>query len=280
MFRLSLGNKGNMFLQVRLEMGYNFFTNRNWKVRLLQVLNHIGLIYAIHLGLSIWWMASVAIYFLMFCIGVNVGVHRYFSHRSFKAKPYKEWFMGVSMVLATLGSPLAWAGMHRAHHRYSDTERDPHTPLVNKEFTWTSFFKTYFGIWHSYTAQARNTFDLRRSSLHKFLHFYYLLVIFSYVAVLFLIDPKLVLYCYCIPATFCFHAASSIVTFGHVLGKREFETGDRSRNNLILHWLTFGEGLHNHHHAFPSRDIYVGQPWYFFDVPGFVIRIFIKERSI
>jgi stearoyl-CoA desaturase (delta-9 desaturase) len=255
---------------------FNLFTNRNWKVRSLQVVNHGTFVYALLHGWTPLWLLSFAVYFFMFCIGINVGVHRYFSHGSFKASRFSEWVMGIAMCLATLGSPLAWVGMHRVHHRFSDGAKDPHSPLDHHRLTFRSFGRAYLGLWGRYVAGARHTFDLRQSGLHKVLHFYYFAVIFAWVAILALIKPELVIYMYCVPAVFSFHAASLIVTVGHATGHRQFETRDQSRNNVILHWLTLGEGLHNYHHAYPNKDFYTGTPWYFFDLPGLVLRVFFK----
>jgi len=256
---------------------YNFFTNRNWKIRALQVLSHIIFVYALLQGPSWWWLASIAVYFVMFCVGVNIGVHRYFSHASFETHPIFEKFFGVAMCLASLGSPLAWAGMHRMHHRYSDSVKDPHTPLVNQQWSWGSAFRTYLGLWREYHASLRETQELRKMPLHKFLHFYYFAVIFSYIAILSLFGWNAVIYLYFVPAVFSFHAASMIVTVGHMVGDRPNPTRDQSRNNVVLHWLTFGEGLHNEHHAYPKNYIYKSTSWYFLDVPGLLIEYVFKN---
>lgn len=260
-------------------MKYNALTNRNWKIRILQALNHVALVYALLQGWTPLWIASVAVYFVMFCIGVNIGVHRYFSHQSFETGPVQEWFMGIAMCLASLGSPLAWAGMHRMHHQFSDSGKDPHTPLVDGKASVKSFLRTYIGVWSQYVASPKYIRDIKKMTLHKVLHFYYFGFIFSYILLLALLDPVLVIYLYCLPAVMSFHAASCIVTVGHVLGHKPHNTRDSSRNNVVLHWLTFGEGLHNEHHAYPRNAIYLGKPWYFFDLPGFLIQtVFRKKR--
>src|SRR5205807_3871614 len=69
----------------------------------------------------------LGMYFLT-AIGITVGFHRLFVHRSF------ETYMGVKFVLAAFGSMavvgslLNWVGQHRRHHQHSDTPDDPHTP--------------------------------------------------------------------------------------------------------------------------------------------------------
>jgi fatty-acid desaturase len=239
------------------------------------------LIPAIIYGTPAWWAAAVLVYFLMFCVGVDIGVHRYFSHKSFKTSKFYELFFGVWMTLATVGSSLAWAGMHRQHHKNADTLLDPHTPHGGKN-SFLGAFKAYIGLWKFYVARPEFTSDLRKSSLHRFFHFYYFLVILIYCILLYLIHPLALVFLYCVPATFSFHAASMIVTFGHLMGDRSHETPDKSRNSLLVHWLTMGEGLHNLHHAEPWQYRYSGGPasrWYFFDLPGFFIEKVFKVRD-
>jgi fatty-acid desaturase len=249
----------------------NLFTNRDWKVRVLQLINHIGFIYALTLMADWrWWLASVAVYFFMFGIGVDVGVHRYFSHKAFETSRGFEWFFCFCLTLSSIGSSLAWIGMHRMHHRFSDGAKDPHSP-VDREHPWRGFWRAYFGFWKRYSAEARYVSDVRKQSVHKFFHFNYLLVIGLWAGALSLFGLKAVLFLYCVPAVYCFHAASLIVSAGHTFGAKRYANRDESRNNLFVHLVTWGEGLHNEHHAFPMNVRYHHPNPLFFDLPGFLI---------
>ena len=59
---------------------------------------------------------------------MDVGYHRFYSHRSFKATKLFEILTVIFTIPAAIGSPMAWAALHRYHHRHSDTEEDPHSP--------------------------------------------------------------------------------------------------------------------------------------------------------
>ncbi len=67
------------------------------------------------------------------------------------------------------------------------------------------------------------------------------------------------------------HATFSVNSVCHTFGKREYETKDQSRNEWIVGLLTFGEGWHNNHHAFP-RSAFHGLHWWQFDLSGYIIR--------
>ena len=181
------------------------------------------------------------------------------------------------MTLSTVGSPLAWVGMHRKHHRFSDTPKDPHSPVDSNRPIF-SFVRAYLGLWNRYSAELRYVRDILHSPRHQFFHFYYFLVILSYAAILLGFSWKAMLFLYCCPAVFSFHAASLIVSVGHTFGEAESATMDQSKNSLFVHLLTWGEGLHNQHHAFPLRVRYHHNNPLFFDLPGFLIEtLFAKE---
>ena len=61
--------------------------------------------------------------------------HKLFAHRAFKPKTWVPYIGSVIGVLLLLPSPKTFAGLHRMHHKYSDTELDPHTPLYGKRYT-------------------------------------------------------------------------------------------------------------------------------------------------
>lgn len=61
--------------------------------------------------------------------GWEGGSHRYFSHRSFKTSRAFQFFLAILAASGGQRGPIWWATHHRAHHRYSDTPLDPHSPI-------------------------------------------------------------------------------------------------------------------------------------------------------
>ena len=76
----------------------------------------------IMLVLGFLWYQLIAIF------GLSIGLHRYFAHRQFKTTKVFETISLFLSMLAFSRSPLGWIGAHRIHHRYSDTNNDPHSP--------------------------------------------------------------------------------------------------------------------------------------------------------
>ena len=84
--------------------------------------------YAIYNGL---WVSDVVLFAVMYLItglGVEAGLHRYFTHRSFEASEPVKTFLGVAGSMAAQGPVVFWVANHRLHHAFADTARDPHSP--------------------------------------------------------------------------------------------------------------------------------------------------------
>src|SRR4051812_27223070 len=71
---------------------------------------------------------AFAFFYIWHMLGVTIGYHRLLSHRSFTCSKLVEYFWILPGYLAFEGSPVWWATIHRAHHRYVDTPLDPHSP--------------------------------------------------------------------------------------------------------------------------------------------------------
>jgi stearoyl-CoA desaturase (delta-9 desaturase) len=78
-----------------------------------------------------WWQWAVAfgVYAVTGSIGASATFHRLLSHRSYKAPAWWEYVGTVIGTLGGVGSSIAWVAIHREHHRFVDTERDPHSPM-------------------------------------------------------------------------------------------------------------------------------------------------------
>ncbi len=79
-------------------------------------------------------------------LGITVGFHRLFTHRSFEANRAVQFLLGVSGSMALEGPLLKWVALHRRHHQYSDTEQDPHSPH-HAGHDVSSMFR---GVWHAH----------------------------------------------------------------------------------------------------------------------------------
>ena len=74
---------------------------------------------------------TIISFYIMNILGVWMMLHRYFAHRSFEFKnDMLKWGFALLAILSSRGSPLGWVYLHRKHHAFSDTEKDPHSPKI------------------------------------------------------------------------------------------------------------------------------------------------------
>jgi len=179
-------------------------------------------------------------------IGVAVVLHRYVSHKAFdERKGFKPILLWLG-CLSLQGSPLGWAAIHRgSHHRYSDTEKDAHSPSKGKFYAW----HLWLHDWDKYF-NPKYALDLIKDPMHMwFAKNYVKIIVITYIIVA-LIDWQLLFWGFMVPAVISLYQESNINVFCHTngYGYRNFETRDNSRNVPMLAWITWGQGWHNNHH--------------------------------
>ena len=222
------------------------------------ILAHIALIYFLFIGSVSEWMIVLVLYVIHTTVGGTVTFHRLLSHKSFETL---NWVKQVGTLIGSLGgngSGLAWAAVHREHHRYTDTEKDPHCPNHKG-----IFFTQFLSFTHA--PNLRYVPDLLRDKFQLFVHEYYWIINITYVIIISTIDIKAIIYAYFVPALLTWHAGSLINTINHKIGYKNNNTKDTSTNNFITGYLVSGEGWHNNHHADPKNKNF-GQKWYEFDL--------------
>jgi len=247
----------------------------------------LGLVAAVVLvwGWGVSWadLGLLAGFYLLTAVGVTVGFHRLFVHRSFQTGT------AVQLVLAALGSMAAqgplfrWAAHHRRHHQHSDTARDPHSPHRPGG--------RLRGLWHAHVGWVfrpdpvdlgRYVRDLRRKWALRLSNRLFVVwvglglglpaalgglfagswagaltgLVWGGLVRLFLVH----------------HVTWSVNSAGHLWGKRRYRSGDHSRDNFVLGVLAMGEGWHNAHHAFPTSARH-GLRWWQLDLSYYFIRL-------
>lgn len=232
-------------------------------VRKIQIVNlGVSLIFAY--SFFSWNLLSLALgaYLGFLGLGVNVGLHRGFSHANLSPDSIFGRFCLFFGVLACLGRPSDWILVHRLHHMYTDRLLDPHSPLR------LGRWKVFANQWSlSQEIPMRTLLSIKRQVLKspslRFFDKHYLAIIFGYLLFLFVLGGSgAIVYGWSIPATASLLATSLVNAFCH----------DRQGNILNVKWislLTLGEGFHGYHHAHPQRR---RAPVYgAFDVSGWVL---------
>jgi stearoyl-CoA desaturase (Delta-9 desaturase) len=210
-------------------------------------------------------------------LGLTVGFHRYFSHRSFATTRTVALALLVLGSMSARGPMISWAAMHRRHHQRSDREGDLHSPnlhgpgllgrlhgFVHAHLTWM--------IRHDYPNVMHYVPDIMSDkAIVRWNRRYY-----GWVA-LGLVIPATIggiaagslsgvvtgfLWGGMVRIFVVEHTMSTINSLCHVFGVRQFEVrDDNSRNNAWLSLPTWGEACHNNHHAFPGSAAFGLRPY-------------------
>ncbi len=251
----------------------------------------LGLVAAITLlwGRGVTWVEPtlfVGMYALT-GIGVTVGYHRLFVHRSFETVKPVQLILAVLGSMSVQGPLLTWAAVHRRHHQHSDEVEDPHSPHRyggGARGVLAGFWHAHMG-WIFRAGPPDLIRYVRDLSNDRFLRAVSRL--FPLWVVLGLALPTALggwlagtwtgafmgfLWGGLVRIFFNHHLTWSINSVCHLWGHRAFECHDESRNNFLCGVLALGEGWHNNHHAFPFSARH-GLRWWQLDLSFLFIRL-------
>ena len=225
----------------------------------------------------------VGLFFYVFSgLGISVGFHRLFTHRSFTCVPAIRWLLGGAGCMAAQGPLLYWVATHRVHHQNADREGDPHSPhtgTVSSGGMLRKWFHAHIGwAFHYRNADYVKVvpdlltdcvaMSIQRHSVR------WLMAGLIFPAVLVAAwrgswGGLLTGFLWCGLARIFLlqHVTWSINSICHLFGARPFLTHDESRNHAFCAIAGFGEGWHNNHHAFPT-SARLGLRWWEVD-PGY-----------
>ncbi|MEV0060829.1 acyl-CoA desaturase [Nocardia sp. NPDC050718] len=215
-------------------------------------------------------------------LGITVGYHRLFTHRTFRTTPTVAAVLAVFGSMAGQGPVVSWVALHRRHHEYSDREGDPHSPnlsgdglrgalrgLAHSHFLWMRR--------HEYPNIVHYAPDLIKDrSLVRVARLYY-----WWVGLGLLLPTVLgglltlswtgavsgLLWGGFVRIFLLEHIVWAINSFLHMVGTRPYRSRENSRNGGVFALITLGESWHNNHHAFPESPSF-GLHWYRLD-PGY-----------
>jgi stearoyl-CoA desaturase (delta-9 desaturase) len=210
-----------------------------------------------------------AVLYVLAGLGVTVGFHRLFTHRSFKAKPAVRGALAVLGSIAIEGPVISWVADHRKHHAFSDRPGDPHSPHVDHggglRGELRGFVHAHIGwlfVHDQRGARSRYAPDLLRDPVVSFVDRTFVLWAVGGLALPFVVGAAIggsvaagltaLLWGGLVRLFVLHHLTYSINSICHVFGRRRFATADESRNVFWLAMPTFGEAWHNNHHAFPT----------------------------
>lgn len=243
---------------------------------------HLACLGAFFTGVSTVALIVALVLYLVRGLGVTAGFHRLLAHRAFTTGRAVQFALALAGSLAVQGGPLWWVAHHRSHHRYTETDKDIHSPKTK------GFWRAHIG-WMLQSASFRENSaaarDLHRYPEIRFLQRHYGWLILGQAAALYALGaaldyfypalgtsgPQMLVWGFFISIVALWHATFMVNSVCHTWGSRPFDADDASTNNWLVGLLALGEGWHNNHHKFAYSARH-GLRWWQLDLTWWFLR--------
>ena len=234
-----------------------------WRNVFLFVFLHVvyaaGMIHLLHQKLWSSWIFGYW-YSIFGGIGITCGAHRLWSHRSYKASLKLRCFLMICQSIAGQNDLYTWCRDHRLHHKFSETDADPHNSNRGFFFSHVGWLLTRKHPDIMIKGKTLDFTDLSSDPVISFQRKYY--------PIFFLF------FCFLLPTLLChtlvgdtwinclivgsfgryivtLHCTWFVNSAAHMWGDRPYNKNVEPRENKWVSYATWGEGFHNYHHTFP-----------------------------
>ncbi|KAB2102580.1 Acyl-CoA desaturase [Alternaria gaisen] len=256
----------------------NWYKKINWlNTTLVVLVPTYGLYLARSTPLTRPTLLWSILYYFMTAFGITGGYHRLWSHRCYSARLPVRLFLAFTGAGAIQGSIRWWSANHRAHHRWTDTMKDPYSVMRGLLFSHIGWMV----LNNDPKVKGRTDIsDLDSDPIVVFQHRHYgkMLLFAAWIF------PAMVaglgwgdwwggfVYAGIIRACFVQQATFCVNSLAHWIGEQPFDDRRSPRDHVLTALVTMGEGYHNFHHEFPS-DYRNAIIWYQYDPTKWLIWI-------
>lgn len=207
-----------------------------------------------------------ATFFTMSCFmlwagfGVTAGSHRLWCHRSYDAKLPFRIFLMLGHTMSGQYSVIRWSAGHRTHHKFSDTDADPHNVKRGFNFSHLGWMVRKEHPIVDMKGKTVDVSDIQSDPVAAFQHKHYTCLFFLLNGLLPVITPVLLFNETVLNATvICFvmrlvtqtHDTAFVNSAAHMFGEKPYNQRMASTENSWVSFGAVGEGYHNFHHSFP-----------------------------
>jgi stearoyl-CoA desaturase (delta-9 desaturase) len=206
-------------------------------------------------------------------LGITLCYHRTLTHRGLRLNKTFEYVAVVCGALALQGGPVEWVSTHRKHHAFSDGDDDPHT--MSRGFLWAHCSWLFRQNAKMCSDEDVRHFapDILSVPFYRWVDRNTLTLQVALGLALFAVGGwSWVIWGIFARLVACYHITWMINSVAHMIGYRSFKTTDLSTNCWWLALLSWGEGWHNNHHAFPFSARH-GLRWFEFDPTWVMVRV-------
>lgn len=272
----------------RWEKQMGFVTPIRWTmvvtITLFHVITLVGFFYSIYIErrLPMW----KTVYFATFVgvyggFGVTGGVHRYWTHRSYKAKLPLQIILMSGFAISGQNNIFNWVRDHRVHHKLSETSADPHNAH-------RGFFFSHVG-WlmmkkHPHVISEGNKIDMTDILNDTVVQFHTRYFVWIKLLLCFLLPTAIPIYFWgestavslittAVRYMLGLHMTWAVNSFAHIWGNKPYDMNITPVENWKVSVVAMGEGWHNYHHTFPW-DYKAAELAYFINITTIIIDLF------
>jgi stearoyl-CoA desaturase (delta-9 desaturase) len=236
---------------------------------------HIGALAAFWPGFFSWsaLVAAGIVSYATVALGISLCFHRILTHRSLRLLKPIEYLFAIFGTLALQADPIRWVSVHRKHHAHADHEGDPHS--IAEGFKWAHMDWIYRHNIALPSDEEMRHFapDLYAEPFYRALQYLNIPLQVALALGLFAFGGwAWVVWAIFVRLAISYHTTWLVNSAAHMLGYRTFATPDQSTNCWWVALISWGEGWHNNHHAFPFSARH-GLRWFEVDLTWWHVRV-------
>lgn len=233
-----------------------------WRNILWMLYLHLSALYSFYLLPDCQWKTILfaILLYVVGGLGVTAGAHRLWAHRSYKAALPLRIFLAFCFTTAFQNDIYEWSRDHRAHHKYSETDADPHNAKRGLFFSHVGWLLVRK---HPHVAEKGRKIDLTDLSsdpVVKFQRKYYLPLVLLCCFILPTYVPTLwgesawnsYYVCGLLRYAITLNATWLVNSLAHAWGNKPYDKSINPVENIFVVLGAIGEGFHNYHHTFPQ----------------------------
>ncbi|KAI1286663.1 Stearoyl-CoA desaturase 5 [Halotydeus destructor] len=205
-------------------------------------------------------------------IGVTCGAHRLWAHKAYSAKLPLRIFLVILHTMAGQNDMFTWVRDHRLHHKYTETDADPHNSRRGAFFAHVGWLLTKKHPDVLIKGRSISNDDIMADPVCFYQKKYYVIMYLFFRLILPMTVPMYMWdeqFQWAFVGVFAQYITSLHITWfvnsaAHIFGDRPYNDKIQPRENIWVTWIVLGEGFHNYHHTFPwdYRIAETGLTWY------------------
>jgi len=234
-----------------------------WRNVVIMLYLHAAALYGVYLALTSAKWQTFALAFAFYIIsglGITAGAHRLWSHRSYKAKWPLRLLLAAFNTMAFENSIYEWSRDHRVHHKFSETDADPHNATRGFFFSHVGWLLLRKHPDVLEKGKVVDCSDILADPIVRLQRKYYLPLVLMFCFIIPTYTPVWLwgetiwnsfFICALLRYAFTLNMTWLVNSAAHMWGDKPYDESISPSENFFTMFGAIGEGFHNYHHTFP-----------------------------